>query len=247
MPHWTYTYFDSGYLRRWGLGPPTAKHRDEARWILEQLRPKVRRAPLVDVACGHGAYSVALAAEGFRILGLDRSDPLLQRAAGIASDAAAAVDWVRADYRFLPLASAVAAGGFLRDAFGFYDDEIQNLAVLREIRRTLSRQSGLVLAVVNAVPIRDHFQPEAEELQGDLRIRIRRQLLTEPLRQIERLELEESGAVTVHERRQRLYTSEELGALLTQAGFEVIALYGDCVGAPFVESSSGKSVFVAIA
>jgi SAM-dependent methyltransferase len=245
MTHWTRSYFESGYLQRWGLSPPTVMRREEAAWILEQLHPSVSTAPILDVACGHGACAVALATLTTRVMGLDRSAALLRRAVGIAEKAGASVGWIRADYRALPIRSAVAGGGLLRDALGFFDDDADNAGVIGEIRRTLRPKARLVMVVANAVPIRDHFEPLAEEQRGSIRIRIRRELLRAPLRIIERIELEERGAVSVHERRQRLYTAGELQAILTRAGFELVALYSDCSGAPFVESASAKSVLVA--
>lgn len=245
MTHWTRSYFESGYLQRWGLDPPTARHYKEAAWIVDQLQASAQAGPILDVACGHGAYAVACATAGTPVIGLDCSAALLRRAVGIAGEAAASVEWMRADYRALPVRSRVAAGSLLRDALGFYDDDASNAEVLREIRRTLRSKARLVLVVVNAVPIRDHFEPAAEEQRGSIRIRTHRQLLSAPLRLIERVELEEHGAVSVHERRQRLYTAEDLEALLSHVGFELVSRYGDCLGAPFVKPSSPKTVLVA--
>lgn len=244
MTHWTRSYFETGYLQRWSLTPPTGQHHEEAEWLLEQLQPSVRTAPILDVACGHGAYAVALAKAAQWVIGLDCSTALLRRAASIAGGP---VDWVRADYRALPIGSAVAAGSLLRDALGFFDEDAANVAVIRELRRTMRPKARLVLAVANSVPIRDHFEPSAEEQRGSIRIRIERQLLPTPLRLVERVELEEDGAVSVHERRQRLYTARELEAILSRTGFELVGLFGDCVGAPFVQRSSTKTVLVAAA
>jgi ubiquinone/menaquinone biosynthesis C-methylase UbiE len=247
MTHWTKSYFETGYLQRWSLSPPTERHHDEASWLLEQMRSSDRAAPILDIACGHGAYTVALATAAKRVVGLDCSAALLRKAAAIADATAAPVDWVRADYRALPIASAIAGGSLLRDALGFFDDDADNTDVIREVRRTLRPKGRLVLVVVNAVPIRDHFEPTAEQERGSIRIRIERQLFSGPLRMVERVELEDHGVLSVHERRQRLYTTEELEAILRRTGFELVALHGDCLGAPFVEPSSPKSVLVAAA
>ena len=247
MVHWTRSYFETGYLQRWSLSPPTERHREEASWLLEQLQPSDGAAPILDVACGHGAYAIALATAAKRVVGLDCSAALLRKAAAIADAVAAPVNWIRADYRALPIRSGVAAGSLLRDALGFFDDDVENTEVIREVRRTLRPKGRLVLVVVNSVPIRDHFEPAAEEERGSLRIRIDRQLLSGPLRIVERVEFEEHGVLSVHERRQRLYTAKELEAVLSRNGFELVALHGDCLGAPFIEPSSPKSVLVAAA
>jgi ubiquinone/menaquinone biosynthesis C-methylase UbiE len=116
--------------------PPTARHYKEAAWIVDQLQASAQAGPILDVACGHGAYAVACATAGTPVIGLDCSAALLRRAVGIAGEAAASVEWMRADYRALPVRSRVAAGSLLRDALGFYDDDASNAEVLREIRRT---------------------------------------------------------------------------------------------------------------
>src|SRR3954467_4073988 len=59
---------------------------------------------LLDVACGFGRHAVPLAQAGYRITGVDRSEPLLAEARRRAGEAAVAPELVAADYRELPFA-----------------------------------------------------------------------------------------------------------------------------------------------
>ena len=76
-------------------------------------------------------------------------------------------------------------------------------------------------------------------------IKIDRTLQEQPAQLIETLAVEEAGHVAQHERRQRLYTTTELQAMVKGAGFDVQAIFGDYGGAGLDEARSAKIVLLA--
>lgn len=96
---------------------------------------------VLDVACGTGNFtrSIATAAPGALVLGLDRSRPMLERAAGLA--APGNVRWVRADALQLPLRDATVDRVHCAGALHLMPDVGQ---VLREWHRVL-RPGGRVV------------------------------------------------------------------------------------------------------
>jgi len=60
---------------------------------------------VLDVGCGDGRYTIALARRGARVVGLDPSDPALQTARGRAGDAGVKVFLAEGDARSIPFAS----------------------------------------------------------------------------------------------------------------------------------------------
>ncbi len=80
--------------------------------ILGSLPAPPRRA--LDLACGTGAATLALAATGAQVVGVDRSSAMLRIARARARDRGLSVRWVAADMR--SLGQRTAARGALRPA-----------------------------------------------------------------------------------------------------------------------------------
>jgi SAM-dependent methyltransferase len=70
------------------------------RWLSERDR---RPARVLDLACGTGEAALVFAAAGCQVVGVDRSEPMLDIARGKARDAGAQVTFVAADIRDLPI------------------------------------------------------------------------------------------------------------------------------------------------
>jgi SAM-dependent methyltransferase len=240
---WTDSYFEHAYAKRWGLGPPSPATHTEAAHLLTLLSspPQI---PLLDVGCGHGRYSLALASLGRRVVGLDMSRALLELANHYTAATPAPPRWVRGDMRSLPFASTFGAA-LLLDSFGFFDQDDDNALVLREVRRSLQPRGRLVIAVANATPILADFRPRDTERRGAIVVEIERTLQRHPARVVESLTVWEAGGAERYERRQRLYSGSELRALLNATGLVVQAVFGDYVGGRFDEAASGKIVILA--
>ena len=241
--HWTKSYFEHGYAKRWGLGPPSAATRAEAAHFLTLLSPPPD-LPLLDVGCGHGRYSLALASLGRRVVGLDASRALLQIATRHAAGIPSPPRWVRGDMRRLPFVSGFS-GAVLLDSFGFFDQDDENVLVLREVRRILPPGGRLILAVANAAPILAGFRPSDVERRGPIVIEIERTLQQNRTQVVEAITVLEAGDAVRYERRQRLYARPELQALLGAAAFTVRAVFAGYMGGEFDDATSANVVILA--
>jgi ubiquinone/menaquinone biosynthesis C-methylase UbiE len=240
---WTETYFEDGYLKRWGPPPPREKTRAQVADLLALLNPAAGSS-VVDVGCGRGNFAAEIAAAGFAVAGIDASRSLLRVAARHARDCGVAVDLVCGDMRELPLRSRFGAA-LLLDSFGFFEQEQDNARVLTEARRVMRRGARLVIAVANAMPIMDRFQPRDIEHRGQITTAIVRVLHRRPAQIVEQLTIHDGDAVTHYERRQRLYTKEEVVEFLNRSGFAVVDAFSDYARVPFAETDSAKLVIVA--
>ena len=100
----------------------------------------------LDLSCGTGHYALALAGRGFRVVGLDVSEPMLRVARAKSAQARLDVSWLRADASALPfrgaafdLATVILGLEFVRDP----------PVVLDEARRVLRPGGRLVVAILN--------------------------------------------------------------------------------------------------
>jgi SAM-dependent methyltransferase len=237
MPDWTDDYFERGYAQRWGLRAPTDQVRAEARglWDLLHLTPAAR---VVDVGCGHGRHALALAERGADVIGIDAAVALLARARDLSTELRAEVRWIRGDMRRLPLRSGCAGAAVLMDAFGFFDTEEEQEAVLREAARVLATGGRLALKVVNGGFVLADFRDTGREERDGVVVSISNTLTFGPPRMTQRISVTGSRGDGEYERRQRLYHVEELGSALTRAGFAVVDVFAGPDGAVFDPNAS---------
>jgi ubiquinone/menaquinone biosynthesis C-methylase UbiE len=237
MPDWAREYFERGYGQRWGLLPPSDRVRLEAAGLatLLQLSPGSR---IIDIGCGHGKHALPLAERGLEVIGLDFSAPLLNRAQHLAANVRARVHWIRGDMRDLPVRSACADAAIVMDAFGFFDTEEENEAVLREAARIVKHGGRLALKVVNGGLVLDDFRETEREERDGVVARVSNALADDPPRLIQRISISGSRGQGEYERRQRLYRVEELSAALDQAGLSVVGVFAEPDGTPFARGAS---------
>jgi SAM-dependent methyltransferase len=241
---WAREYYEEGYVQRWMLGPPSPETREDAAALASVLRLRGQDRVL-DVGCGHGRHAVTLAQRGVRVVGVDFACALLSRATGLAASLGVEVDWVRADMRRLPIRSDSMNAVISLDAFGFFDSEDENEAVLREVGRVLTPGGRVLLKVANAEPMIAGFRTSDRESRGDSTIEITRSLLSGPPRLVEQLVIQGPQGSSTFERRQRLYSAAKLREIIPAAGLQPVAITATINGGPFDPRRSPSLVLVA--
>lgn len=225
MTEWFEQWFGEEYLR---LYP----HRDDADadaavTLLDGSVPLAGRRVL-DLACGPGRHAVRLVERGARVVGLDLSLPLLSRA---RARLGRAVPLVRGDMRHLPF----APGSFdvivnLFTSFGYFADDRQHVAVLREAAALLARGGRFVLDYFNADAVRASLVPREERTGAGGHVVIERRLSPDGRFVLKELHMVDDGRSFVE--RVRLFSPAELERLLAEAGLAVDHRFGAYDGRP---------------
>ena len=153
MSDWAREYFERGYAQRWGLPPITDDIRVEVAGLWKYLN-LTTSSRLVDVGCGHGRYALGLAQLGSMAVGVDFAMALLTEARHLGAKLGVQARWVQGDMRILPFRREHFDVAILLDAFGFFETERDNDAVLANIARILVPRGRLCLKVVNGA----HFK-----------------------------------------------------------------------------------------
>ncbi|MCB9950014.1 MAG: GNAT family N-acetyltransferase [Planctomycetaceae bacterium] len=108
--------------------------------------------PLLDVGCGNGRHSFALASRGIAVTGIDYVPSLIEKAnaaKGNTGDVPLAYDV--ADFRTTTLNSTFTSIICIYDVVGSFAENAQNFKILRNIYRHLEPGGKALLSVMNSV------------------------------------------------------------------------------------------------
>jgi SAM-dependent methyltransferase len=246
---WYVDFFDGDYLRIFLPVLPDERTAAEVNAVVERLG-LAPGAHLLDLCCGHGRHAVPLAQLGYRVTGLDRSRPLLDRAAALAAAQGERVGLVRADMRRLPFADASFDAVLnLFNAFGYLEDDAQDELVLAEVARVLRPGGRFLQELANREALVRGWHDSDVTRTGDGLVVLQERTLNlrSGRERVRYTLLEPGGGQTTAEHAIRLYALTELEAMLGRAGLELLAVHGDLGGGPleldssFVVTLSGRT------
>lgn len=193
---------------------------------------------LLDLCCGPGRHLVFLGRHVGATVGLDLSRPLLARARehwrAILPDRPPQL--LQANMRRLPLAGeSFDRVVNLFTSFGYFEDESDNLGVLREVARVLRPGGRFAIDHINRAAMLAGLRHRSERpLPGGGLVREHRHWLEAARRVVKEVEyLAPDGATRAWTESVRVYEPDELEANLAAAGLTPTARYGDYDGAPW--------------
>lgn len=195
-------------------------------------------AEVLDLACGWGRHSIALARSGLRVTGLDLSKTLLARARRRATAAGVAVDFVRGDMREIPWTERFDLVISLYSSLGYFLSDVEDLRVLRGVRAALRPEGAFVLETMHRDHVVTHFaERDWWETDGGGTVWVEREFdaVAGVSREWTRWRKGKRAGEKYHELRVRSAT--EWDALLRAAGLVPVDWYGSWEMVPFSRTS----------
>jgi SAM-dependent methyltransferase len=210
--------------------------------------------PVLELACGTGRITIAIAEKGFRVTGLDVSEAMLSHAKTKAAAKGVQVDWVRADCRDFELHRRFAFIFLPFNSITHIHDLESLEACFSCVREHLADGDRFVIDVFNPrldILIRDPAgrYPVAQYPDPDGRgtVVITENNIYDTASQINRIQwhynVGEGIEEFVVENNMRILYPQELDALLLYNGFAIEAKYGNYDETPF-DSTSPKQLVV---
>lgn len=229
----------------------TVARRDVAFW---QRLAAAQRGSVLELGCGTGRITVPVAGAGARIVGIDRSAPMLARARGRLRRARFPAMLVRGDIRHLPFRRR-ARFDLVMAPYGI----LQSLTSERDLRATLEAVAGVLpregLFVIDLAPDLPRWSEYHDRLSLTGRKGRGRVRLTESVRQdrVRRLTIfdqqyeEQRGRQRTTRRFSLVFRTlsvPQMRRRVEAAGFRIEAVLGDYEGGPW---DSRADVWVVIA
>jgi SAM-dependent methyltransferase len=236
---WYEEFFGEEYFEDYAdLIKPERTER-EVEGILSYLGP-APGARILDLCCGHGRHSIELARRGYEVCGQDLTQVFLDRARRDAEAAGVDVEWLRGDMREIAHPPPFDAVINMFTAFGYFDDDAEELRVLREVHRVLRPGGKLLIDVINRDWLMGRFRErDWQERQDGSRLLLHRRFdpLTGRNREA-RILVRPSGEIEQSEVSVRLLNPSELRGMLETAGLEVERGYGGFEGEELTPDTS---------
>jgi SAM-dependent methyltransferase len=188
----------------------------------------------LDLCCGPGRCSIALAKRGFTVTGVDRTKFLLDKARAKARAARLKIEWVQQVMRDFVRPNSFALVLSMFTSFGYFDDRQEDLAVLRNMFHSLQPGGVCLIEVLGKERLAKVFQSTTSTPLPDGSLLIERHEIFDDWTRI-RNEwlLIKNSKVQRFRFHNTVYSGLELRDRLALAGFTNIRLYGSLEGAPY--------------
>jgi len=229
---WWRTLFNAVYLKTDGDVV------EDDRNTVSEVEVLIRAAGLesndrvLDLCCGQGRHSLELARRGFRnVTGVDRSRYLIRLARRRARAAGLPVAFHEGDARkFRVIADAYHCVCLMGNSFGYFDRDEDDFAVMEQVKRALVPGGTVAMDVTDGDWMRTHFEPRSWEWIDENHFVCRERSLSadgERLISREVVVHSEKGGIADQFYAERLYTRENLSAMIERAGFTAIRFHDD--------------------
>ena len=194
----------------------------------------VKGGAALDLGCGPGRHAVPLAQHGFRVTAVDLSAFHLEEAKARATAVGVAVEFVQADMRAFARPGAFDLAISLFTSFGYFEDDRDDQGILRNLHASLKPGAPLVMDVISKERIAKVLQPTVSQRAPDGTLRVQRHQITDDWTRVKNEWLFiKNDRVRTFTFSLRIYSGQELKALLATAGFGRITLYGGLDGRPY--------------
>lgn len=231
---WFESFFVEGRYEQVLAGIPAEQTAREVQFIVDALQ-LAAGSHILDLCCGVGRHTIALASQGYRMTGLDLNEQALAIAQQRADEAGVAIALLKRDMREIPFRSELDAVISIFSSFGYYETDEQDEQVLRSVAAALKTGGRFLIETANRERIFREFRPNEwqEEADGSLVLTTRDlDLLTGRSQVTDRI-VHPDGRRSQRWHRFRFYSLSELARMLHAAGLAVVQTWGDFEGAPY--------------
>ena len=209
---------------------------DQVAKLLKLAKPRGKSA--LDLCCGPGRCSIALAKRGFSVTGVDRTKFLLDKARAKARAARVKIEFLQQDMRDFLRPNSFNLALSMFPSFGYFDDKHEDQLVLQNIFKSLKPGGVCVIELLGKERLAKMLQPtNSTTLPNGTVIVERHEIFDDWTRIRNEWLLIRNGRTKSFKFHHTIYSGQELRDLLQRAGFASVSLYGDLSGSPYGPNS----------
>ncbi|KZE52818.1 SAM-dependent methyltransferase [Brevibacillus parabrevis] len=225
------------------------QHRDDSA-ADEEIANLLERLPvkdtgrILDLCCGSGRHSRALVRRGYEVVGVDLSPVLLQLAEEQNNDPQ--LSFARCDMRNIPYRDEFDIVVNLFTSFGYFSSDEENAQVIRNMAQALKTNGEVVIDYLNPAYVTSHLVPHSTKQVNGMFIEEKRWIEDGTVKK--RIWITDDADKEKREylEQVRLFSVEQMIAMLEQAGFGQIQVFGNYQFEPYIASQSPRMIFYAI-
>jgi len=186
---------------------------------------------VLDLCCGPGRCSIALAKRGFSVTGVDRTTHLLNKARAKARAAHVKIEWVQKDMRDFVRPDSFALVLSMFTSFGYFDDRQEDMIVLENMFTSLRPGGACLIEVLGKERLAKILQSTTSTLLADGTMLVERhEIFDDWTRVRNEWLLIRKGKVKSFKFHHTIYSGLELRDRMQRAGFVDVTLHGNLDG-----------------
>lgn len=223
-------------------------HRSEKEAIefintLEKILSLKPEQKILDLCCGTGRYSMALAKRGYLVTGLDLSTRLIDFAEKRSKELGVNVDFIVSDMRDIPFSDYFDGILNMFTSFGYFVDDSENEKVITAASNAIKKDGWIVLDYLNRDNILQNFQEFDEQKKGNALIRQKRALNIGANRIEKVITITRDGSEKEYFESVKMYSHDELEKMFSNNNIRLTHKFGNYDGTP-LDNVSPRAILI---
>lgn len=224
MAEWYERFFTGLYEEVLG-GQFGEEATDKQALMLKRASRLRKGACVLDVPCGLGRMSLALARMGMEVTGVDLMGRYIRRARRDAKRVGLPASFSQGDMRDIDFDGEFDVVLNWFTSFGYFSDE-DNLLFLKKAHRALRPGGRLVVETMNKSWLLSHFRAGSDRMLGGIRIVTKHAFDPATSRAIDTWRFSKGGRTERHRISLKIFNGADMRAILRKAGFRQVELFG---------------------
>lgn len=192
---------------------------------------------VLDLGSGYGRNAIELAQKKMRVYCLDLSPVLIHMAKELAQDKGLDLQYIRADMRHTPFKKCFDVIVSLFTSFGYFEKEMDNLRVLKNVQCALKPKGLFLLDYLNVKHSLFNMVPKDFKREKGFNVIQERYFDSQNERIKKKITINGDSGIREYNESVRAYGIIELATMFADSGLKCIASYGDYFGSPYTPDS----------
>ena len=235
---WFSTWFDTKYYHTLYKN----RNESEAELFISNLYKYLNLSNeyVLDLACGKGRHSLTLNSLGLRVLGVDLSPQSIRSASQFQNN--------HLNFQVHDMREVIENESFdlvfnLFTSFGYFENEADNITVLRSIYEMLHVNGLLVIDFLNTTKTLNSLVKEEVKVEDNIEFNLKREFDGRFIKKY--ISFSDEGEVFNFQESVRAFSLDDFHNMLTVTNFKMESVFGDFQLNPFNTSTSDRLIIIA--